>query len=152
MRRAGYLRTRLTPLVTIVYAARIAAFRLYALRWRGDHAVILDRYFYDVLTHYRIDGIVARVCFLFLHGVIPRPSVAILLQASAETLAERRPEYAAEYLSAAFEAYRALLSDFPELAIVHTDNDSAADAHIEALVRRRLKGWQPASRVSSPRQ
>lgn len=51
IRWSGYRRKRLTAGVTLVWVARIVAFRIYRLFWRSNRVYVLNRYFYDLLVH-----------------------------------------------------------------------------------------------------
>ena len=133
VRWAGYRRRRLTPWRTLGYIGRIAAFRIFRLRYRS-RAIVLNRYFYDSLVHYRLQSRGERMMAALLAGLIPRPDVAILMTASLDTIRTRRPEYSAEYLASVHDGYNELKVRFPDLIDISSDGaQGSAAAAIDAL-------------------
>ena len=142
VRGRGYRRTRLTAARCAVYGLRILSFRLYRLSWRDDQVRILDRYFYDLFAHYTLRTRLERLYVGALRKLMPRPDLAILVSASPETIAARRPAYAPEYVSELSDSYRDIRQWFPELLELQTERGHAALEQLEAdllilLERRR---------------
>lgn len=127
-RRARYQRKTLTLMGTGVHVGRILVFRAFRLSRRGGGPVVLNRYFYDSLTHYDLDTITARAYVAVIRWLIPKPDLAFVLESDAETLATRRPLYARDYLQTAVDAYRALPHHFPELSAIASVDGSAREA------------------------
>jgi thymidylate kinase len=119
----GYKRKRLTVLITLVYLARILAFRGYRLLWSSRRCYVLNRYFYDLFAHYHLASASERRNAALIRAVMPVPDLAILVVAAPATIAQRRPTYSAEYLSQVADAYSSLQRHFPELVEVRTDGD-----------------------------
>jgi len=146
-RWTGYRRKRLTARVTLGYVLRILIFRWF--RWhslQGFH--IATRYFYDNFVHYALDTPMERFYAALLQRLVPVPDIPILLVASSQTIAERRPNYSPEYLAAVEKAYGELRTRFPELVEISTDPGAATLDRLEAILRSRLSIIQS---VSSPR-
>jgi thymidylate kinase len=136
VRRKGYRQRPLSAVRTCGYIARILSFRV--ARWGAAHHVVCDRYFYDNLVHYTAHTRRGRACLWLLMRLIPRPDLAVLLVASPETIAQRRPEYAREYVTGVCRAYAELPQRCPKLVAVATDGPEPALPHILDLVRRRV--------------
>ena len=135
----GFQRRTLTARIALGYAVRVVAFRVFGPRRSGPECLILDRYFYDSFVHYRLETDLERWYVRMLRRLIPVPDVALLLQASADVLAARRPEYALEYMSSAGRGYDDLAGQFPDLVPVRTDLGDGPWRQVESLVRARMK-------------
>lgn len=134
-RWTGYRRKPLTARVALGYVARILAFRVFR-RWRGSRGCyISNRYFYDNLVHYRLETTLERLYVAVLRTLVPTPDLAILLVASPETIAARRPQYATEYVSSLQEAYKRLHAQFPALVEISTDLGQPTLERVEQVLR-----------------
>lgn len=142
IRGRGYRRKTLTLAATVGYLGRMAAFRLYRRRHRSSSWVICNRYFYDNLAHFELDTRWARRYVALLRQCMPKPDLAILLVASPGTIAERRPQYTAEYLDRVGHAYREMRAVFPELVVLNSDHGHGALESLERLVRGRIANRQ----------
>jgi len=137
-RGRGYRRKPLTLGITAGYLGRMAAFRVYR-HWRQrDGWTICNRYFYDNLAHFELEAPRARKYLAVLRRFMPRPDLAILFVASPAVIAERRPQYSAEYLEQVGDAYKSLIKRFPELVVLNSDPGGDERA-LERLVADRLK-------------
>lgn len=134
MRWKGYRRKRLDFTRAVIYLARIVAFRIYVRRWRRDEVFVLNRYFYDLFSHYRLAGRAERIYVRVLRAAMPEPDLAILVVASEDTLAIRRPDYAPEYIAAMAASYAELPDWFPELEELRSDRADGLDA-LEPMLR-----------------
>lgn len=134
---------RLTSARAAVYLARIVAFRLYQLSWCPTHCHVSNRYFYDYFPHYQLTSSAERFWYALIRKLLPVPDLAILMRASLDTIAERRPSYCRKYLEQLQHGYDRLQADFPELQVVSTDpGDAAVDSvepRLRSLVRSRLR-------------
>jgi hypothetical protein len=136
-RGGGYRLRRLTARTTLGYIVRILAFRVYLFRHRSTTHKVSNRYFYDNLVHFTLEGARERFYLSRLSRLIPKPDVAILVLASIETTASRRPSFAIEYVSALHGSYVALSRRFPHLVVVVTEPGAASLEQAEAAVRQR---------------
>jgi thymidylate kinase len=119
-----YTPRTLTAVLAAGYALRILAFRRHRRRRRATHHVC-NRYFYDNISHFALRTWQERFWLTFLRLLIPTPDLAILVVASPDTIARRRPNYAPEYLAAVGDAYARLPVLFPELRTISTDEEGA---------------------------
>jgi thymidylate kinase len=122
VRWSQYKLKRLGVVAAAVYLARIVTFRIYrARRWKRDQVYVLNRYFYDLFAHYRLESNTERFWLRLLRAAMPTPDLAIVVLADADALAARRPDYAAEYLAASSAAYSRLRHDFPNVIELRND-------------------------------
>ncbi len=134
----GYVPRRLTARVTFGYILRILAFRVYWWKHSRSHQVC-SRYFYDSFVHYELNTRIERVYAALVHRLIPHPDVAVLLVASPETIAKRRPHYSNAYLTQVWKAYETLPSRFSGLVRVSTDPGQPSFERLEDALRQRMK-------------
>jgi thymidylate kinase len=134
IRWQGYRQKRLDSTRMLIYLARIIAFRIYILRWKRQEIFVLNRYFYDLFSHYRLRGRAEQIYVRILRAMMPVPDVAILVEASERTLAIRRPDYAPEYLASMTAAYASLRAWFPELQELRSDQIDGLEG-LEELLR-----------------
>ena len=127
-RWAGYARKRLGITAVAVFMARILAFRIYRRTvWKPAEWNVLNRYFYDSLSHYQPGSSLERMYYRLILALIPRPDLAILVTANPATIAARRPAYAAAYIELVGESYRYLASQVPNVIQLSTETDAAAE-------------------------
>jgi thymidylate kinase len=85
------------------------AFRLCAVVARstesGADFIIFDRYIYDELANLPLQRLVVRLYVRLLLRLIPKPDLALLLDADPETATLRKPEYPLEFVRRNREAY-----------------------------------------------
>jgi hypothetical protein len=137
-RWAGYARKRLGIIAVAVFVARILAFQIYRRTvWKAAECHVLNRYFYDSLSHYRPGSPLERMYYRLVLALIPRPDLAILVTASPATIAARRPAYADAYLELVGESYRQLASHVLDLVELSTETDAAAE-RLTAILQTRL--------------
>jgi len=125
IRWGGYERRGLTVRVAVGYALRTLLFRTRLNRWPKDTVLVFDRYFYDSLVHFELQG--ARSSLWLLMKVMPVPTVAALLLIRERTILERRPRYSPEYARLAAEGYEELPKRIPDLLVVRTDDFASVD-------------------------
>jgi thymidylate kinase len=133
-RRSGYRREGLTFWRASGYAARVLAFALYRMGRRSNEWLIVDRYFYDSFVHYELQRRSERLFAAALCRLIPTPDLPLLLVATPETIAARRPEYSPDYVALATDGYSRLPHRFEELVTVSTDPGQRSFERIERLL------------------
>jgi thymidylate kinase len=142
-RWTGYTRKRLTARLALGQVLRALAFRIY--RWTrpsGRHQVC-SRYFYDSFVHYALNTRTELLYAALIRRCIPKPDLAFLMVASADTIGSRRPRYSVAYLTHVWRGYQALPQMFPELVMISTNpDDNAADA-----IEREILKWVHSNRV-----
>lgn len=137
LRCSGFRPRSLTAWVTFAYIVRMVAFRIFG-PCRTEGWIVLDRYFYDSLVHYQLTTSRERWYVALLQRIMPVPDLAILLVASSTTILKRRPNYAAEYVLAAVPGYERLMTQFPELVAIRTDEGELALDRLDALIHERV--------------
>jgi hypothetical protein len=148
-RWSGFRPRTLTLLIACGYAVRILAFRAFGPRRSSPVYYVIDRFFYDNFVHYALRSRRERVYAAALARLVPRPDLAILLLASADTLRERRPDYAPAYISVAGLGYSRLPAQFPALVTVETDPGQPSGERLERVIVDLLErsGWRPQTRA-----
>jgi hypothetical protein len=137
-RWSGYKRKRLGIAAVTVFVARILAFRLYRrAMWKATEWNVLNRYFYDSLSHYQPRSSRERLYYRTIVRLIPRPDLAIIVTAGLGTIAARRPAYSKEYIELVGESYRRLASEIPDLIDVSTDTEMTG--RLTAILLARLR-------------
>jgi hypothetical protein len=135
----GYTRKRLGVTVVAVFVARILAFRIYRRTvWKPAEWNVLNRYFYDSLSHYQPRSPLQRMYYRVILALIPRPDLAILVTARLDTIAARRPAYAKDYIELVGESYRHLATEIHDLIEVSTETDATAE-RLTAILQARLR-------------
>ena len=72
---------------------------------QGAGVIILDRYIYDELSNLNLSNRVSRAFIRFVHGFVPRPDIAYLLDADPVAAYARKPEYPVEFMKKCRRAY-----------------------------------------------
>ncbi len=126
----------LTLRLCLGYFIRALRFKLFLRRHHRQHTIVVNRYFYDNLAHYRLATARERKYLRWLLAAMPKPDLAVFLVLRPETAHRRRPAYVLEELQQLAENTITLQQLFPELKIVHTDNISTVDRQIEKHLRR----------------
>ena len=122
------------------YLGRAIAFRAFRRMSRDGDIDVCDRYFYDNLAHYEFRSSLERFYERLLRMIMPTPDLAVVVLASADTLAMRRPEYSSEYLVTASRAFTELRQRWPELVEINTDPSQHLPERLEAVVSNCLAG------------
>jgi thymidylate kinase len=137
-RGQGYRARVLTSGTALGYVVRTFAFRVYR-RWTfSPRWVVSNRYFYDSFAHFDLSVGRGRLYARVLRRLVPKPDLAILMVASPEALAARRPQYSIDYIKRVEAAYRGLRELFPELIEVNSEMDDRALERVAIAVRRQL--------------
>ena len=84
----------------------------------GTDVVILDRYIYDELSNLNLTNPFSRAFIKFVHGFVPRPDVAYLLDADPEAAYARKPEYPVEFMTKCRRAYFDLAGILRTMAVI----------------------------------
>ena len=138
-RWSGYTRKRLGIGAVALFVARILAFQVYRRTvWKAAEWNVLNRYFYDSLSHYQPGSPRERMYYRAVLALIPRPDLAILVTASPATIAARRPAYAKAYIDLVGESYQHLAPHVHELLELSTDAEGAAE-RLGAILQARLR-------------
>ena len=84
----------------------------------GVDIVILDRYIYDELSNLNLENPLSRAFVKFVHGFVPRPDVAYLLDADPVAAYARKPEYPVEFMKKCRRAYFDLAAILKTMTII----------------------------------
>lgn len=84
----------------------------------GADVVILDRYIYDELSNLNLRNSLSRGFVKLVHGFVPRPDVAYLLDADPVAAYARKPEYPVEFMKKCRRAYFELASLLKTMTII----------------------------------
>src|SRR5215467_10142090 len=80
--------------------------------------VILDRYIYDELSNLNLANPLSRMFVKLVHGLVPRPDVAYLLDADPLAAYLRKPEYPVEFMKICRRSYFALASLLKTMTVI----------------------------------
>jgi thymidylate kinase len=80
--------------------------------------VILDRYIYDELSNLNLGNPLSRVFVKLVHGLVPRPDVAYLLDADPVAAYLRKPEYPVAFVKKCRRSYFELASLLKTMTII----------------------------------
>lgn len=84
----------------------------------GADAIVMDRYIYDELANLPLANSFSRTFARFVNWLVPRPSVAYLLDADPEAARERKPEYPVEFMRKCRRAYAELAQLLGNLTVI----------------------------------
>lgn len=84
----------------------------------GADVVILDRYIYDELSNLNLGNSLSRGFVKLVHGFVPRPNIAYLLDADPVAAYARKPEYPVEFMKKGRRAYFELASLLKTMTII----------------------------------
>ena len=84
----------------------------------GADVVILDRYIYDELSNLNLSNPFGRAFVKFVHGFVPRPDIAYLLDADPVAAYARKPEYPVEFMKKCRRAYFELATILKTMTVI----------------------------------
>ena len=117
---------------------------------RGNpDVIIMDRYIYDELANMPLNNPVERWYAKAVNKLVPKPDLALLLDANPEAARERKPEYPVEFLKAARQSYFQLAKLLGRITTIapqplETAKQTVLGTVCVALLRRKRWGT-PAS-------
>jgi thymidylate kinase len=92
--------------------------RVVARAKRQTDVLILDRYIYDELSNLNLGNPLSRAFIRFVHGVVPRPDIAYLLDADPVAAFLRKPEYPVNFMKKCRRAYFELAGILRTMTII----------------------------------
>ena len=117
---------------------------------RGNpDVIIMDRYIYDELANLPLKSPVTRWYAKAVNALVPKPDLALLLDANPEAARARKPEYPVEYMTNARQSYfqlASLLGRITTIAPLPLENakQTVLGTVCVALLRRNRWGTQAA--------
>lgn len=87
-------------------------------RRSGVQVIVLDRYIYDELVNLNLRNPLSRAFVKLVHRLVPRPSVAYLLDADPAAAYARKPEYPVAFMRECRQAYFDLAAQLGNMTVV----------------------------------
>src|SRR5213082_61183 len=84
----------------------------------GVDVIILDRYIYDELSNLNLSNPLSRAFVKFVHGFVPRPDIAYLLDADPVAAYARKPEYPVDFMKKCRRAYFELAGILKSMTVI----------------------------------
>jgi len=84
----------------------------------GADVVILDRYIYDELSNLNLSNPLSRAFVKFVHGFVPQPDIAYLLDADPVAAYARKPEYPVDFMKKCRRAYFDLATILKTMTVI----------------------------------
>ena len=84
----------------------------------GADVVILDRYIYDELSNLNLSNPLSRAFVKFVHGFVPQPDIAYLLDADPVAAYARKPEYPVDFMKKCLRAYFDLATILKTITVI----------------------------------
>lgn len=116
-------------------------------------AIIFDRYIYDELANLNLKNPLSRAFVNFIHGFVPRPDIAYLLDADPIAAYARKPEYPVEFMVRCRQSYFDLAAELGNMTVIPALSLAEAKRAVVAAAESRLTSsaeTQPLSRKLSP--
>jgi len=92
----------------LYFADAVSLFFVVANSARECEVLIMDRYIYDELANLPLRNPLTRIYIRVIEAIVPRPTVAYLLDADPEEARARKPEYPVEFMRKSRIAYKQL--------------------------------------------
>jgi thymidylate kinase len=92
--------------------------RVVARARKQADVLILDRYIYDELSNLNLGNPLSRAFVRFVHGLVPRPDIAYLLDADPVAAFQRKPEYPVNFMKQCRRAYFELATILQTMTII----------------------------------
>ena len=142
------LRCQPTVPLTLVrclgYLWRMLVFRAFVQVRLRQKIAIMDRFYYDSFTHYKLASRAERGYLWILKKALPVPDLALMLIAEPKVILRRRPHYDAGYVRELFLNYTQVAREFPNLMTIKTDH---VDALTVAIVQHVHNALQRSFRI-----
>lgn len=107
------------------YLWRTLVFRAFVRMRLRQKIAIMDRFYYDSFTHYKLASRAERSYLWILKKAMPTPDLALMLIAEPKVILRRRPHYDAAYVRELFLNYTQVAREFPNLVTIKTDQVGA---------------------------
>ncbi len=104
----------------------------------ADDVVIMDRYIYDELANLPLSNPLTRAFVRLLAALVPRPDVALVLDADPDAARQRKPEYPVDFMRECRKSYLRLAAMLRTLMVIPPLSLPAAQKEVESAVRRKL--------------
>ncbi len=135
----------LTLIRCLGYLWRMLIFRIFVLIRLRQKMAIVDRFYYDSFSHYKLTGRRERIYLWILKKFLPTPDLSLMLIAEPKVILHRRPHYDKGYVRELFLNYKQVAREFPHLLVIKTDRFDTLTATIEQHI---LNALQKRFRIS----
>jgi thymidylate kinase len=116
------------------------------LRWvlsrnkqRGSDFLIFDRYIYDELANLPLQRATVRLYLRLLKKLVPKPDIALIIDADPEAATVRKPEYPLEFVRRNREAYLQVSRIFGGMFIIPPLPIEQASGMIKRIISDSLR-------------
>ena len=115
--------------------------------------IIMDRYIYDELVNLRLRNPLARWYAKSINSFVPKPDLALLLDADPVLARERKPEYPVDFLKSARQSYFQLaallgkITTIPPLPLPNAKQTVLSTVCV-ALLRKKVWGTAAAGKAT----
>jgi thymidylate kinase len=137
------LRCQPTVPLTLVrflgYLWQMLVFRAFVWMRLRQKIAVMDRFYYDNLSHYKLTSRVERAYLWILKKALPVPDLALMLIAEPKVILRRRRHYDAGYVHELFLNYAQIAREFPNLVTIKTDHIGALTVTIVQHVHNALQ-------------
>ncbi len=121
----------------------------------GADVVIFDRYIYDELANLPLDSKPAAIFAQLIMKLVPRPDLALVINADPAAAHARKPEYPVEFVRRNRRSYLRLAELSGNMTVVEPDSvetmkTSIRNKMLEALEQNRLHPTERHSAISRP--
>jgi thymidylate kinase len=120
------------------YLWRTLVFRAFVRMRLRKKIAIMDRFYYDSFTHYKLASRAERLYLWILKKAMPAPDLALMFIAEPKVILRRRPHYDGEYIHRLHRNYSQIAREFPHLIVIKTDSFNNVTATITQHVRQAL--------------
>jgi thymidylate kinase len=113
---------------------------------RGADVILMDRYVYDELANLPLENRLSLAFIHFVNWLVPRPDLALLLDADPEAARARKPEYPLEFMRKCRRAYFRLARILGNVTIIPPLPLTEARHEVELALSRTIQsgpGEQP---------
>jgi thymidylate kinase len=119
----------------------------------GADAIVMDRYIYDELANLPLRNPLSRTFVRMVRAIVPRPDLALMLDADPEAAHARKPEYPVEFMRQCRAWYFDLARLLGNLTVIPPLPLAEARLAVAEAVAQHLKlSALPACSVAQPRR
>lgn len=133
----------LTLVRSMGYLWRTLIFRTFVRVRLRQKIAIMDRFYYDSFTHYKLTSRAERIYYWIIKKAMPLPDLALMLIAEPKVILRRRPHYDAGYVRELFLNYTQIAREFPNLVTIKTDHVGpvtvAIVQHVHSALQRSFR-------------
>jgi thymidylate kinase len=111
--------------------------------------IIMDRYIYDELVNLPLRNAFSRCFIRAISSLVPKPELALLLDADPQDARARKPEYPVEFMKDARQAYLCVASFVGRLTVIPPGSLDEAKIEVLSALRRMLASSKRANHLQA---